>query len=1672
MRTQRFLSLLCLLVLFSPLSAGAFSRYLGNAFQSGSAAGEFTLPLTPRWDRELGQKLVSSPVTDDQRIYLGTDLNTVLAIDPSSSNIVWRAVVSGKVGATPAVADGKVFVGDAGGSFYALNSGTGAQIWKRVLPGAITSSALVADGRVYVGVGHPAHQAVCLDANNGDILWAYTSMDQMCYSSPALVGNHLLIGADDGALYSLHPTTGALNWKFSSRGGVYVSSPSVDQTGTRIFFAPGDYDANLYCLTLSGTTHWTTPLLAPAMGGRIVVSSPTSSGTHVFLQAAEVIPNNADPTAVYGFNISPTVFCLDVTDGTILWQVQPWPNYSFDNGFLSPVTIVDDKLLVAGPDGTCRVLRAGNGDVLSSVRTNQAVLATPLVSRNNLYLASTDGNLYSLTGQDLTAPTGSILSPVSGSTVNSAIIELRAQLTDPHSGINASRINLLFNGESLPLLYDAPSGIASTSVECPFVYGTLVATLSFFNNAGLEQRLPWSVLVRDPSPLAFVSAEALDEKTVRLTFNAPLASSAALVVGNFALSAQSGTAPAIAAAAYETVSGLDPYRTLLLTLAQPMPAGVTLTVQAQNQRSIDGRTLTTAGVPFVGFTPNVLVDALAVAPRQILLRFSSALAGSALAAPEKLRIIRMAGNENIPINSLAFSSTGPHTGPTALLINTSVTLSNDSAFQVTGTGIANANGSTISFVSRDFLGYVSPTLTSARVVAANGILLSFSDPLFSSSATTLPSYLLKRTSNGPILPLSQAVMADPGTGDQRMGVLLTATSAPDNETYTLIASGLFALDGRLLATQTLDFSGERTLRLVSANAVAPNAIVIRSDTPLEYASITDTNLYAVQGFEPDSTPTVTSVSFGDAWGFNPDRSIRLQFSAPLTSARYVISVTQLRDTTGKTFNNLTVPAIGYQPLLVTQSTVAGNRQAILSFNQQLATDSAQNLSQYQLTRLDTNQPVTLSSVVLLPTPPQASASVLLESGTDFAAVPYRVTIQNLRTAGDQIAATLQSEFSGLQPVRIAELYAPASRTLVVRFDASVTLSAQDAARWELSRVSTGQTIPLLAGTLDATGQMLTLTTGADIGSHSYRLIGRQLQMPSGTQIAQVTATFSGYRPALLVWADAPDPRTVRLRFNASPAPASIGTIAQYRVVSLAPAQVLTIVSAQPDPESADGVLLLVRDNLPHTELEVTVTGLTSVEGAVTALSTVRIPARLRQNTVLTIEPIDFSSPSRYRLEVSSNAALSSENPIATVRYSGSTVALPLTRTENTAYQYLGEFDLPANFAGLVSAEVEVKPGLREFVELAIQPKYQLIQDGIVIPTIQTALFPNGYRVFFLPLSERLIREILPRLGLSSLAPRIRGRLRSAGLVPSVLELDRLLADNHVAGPWVLFTNDVNDPTNLYSPLQLSLNLAGFTTPQQIGLYKLRQSGEWDLLATPSAGNQLHALINTTGVYALIADRDPPVVVRAEPDNSGDTVPVLGADRRLFVRVTEPKNTSGLALDSVRFVIDNESYPPTAIATDVSSTATQTAWNLEYRHPVPLAVRTFSWSLRAADRMGNQLADANRRFAIADGLTIGEAGLYPNPVRGGQTMHIRLRSTLRPDHLQITIRDTAGDRVALLVDEDSPFAVLSGGTWESRITWDLRNQDGRRVANGVYFVQVYLTAGGKTEKKTLKLAVLQ
>ena len=71
--------------------------------------------------------------------------------------------------------------------------------------------------------------------------------------------------------------------------------------------------------------------------------------------------------------------------------------------------------------------------------------------------------------------------------------------------------------------------------------------------------------------------------------------------------------------------------------------------------------------------------------------------------------------------------------------------------------------------------------------------------------------------------------------------------------------------------------------------------------------------------------------------------------------------------------------------------------------------------------------------------------------------------------------------------------------------------------------------------------------------------------------------------------------------------------------------------------------------------------------------------------------------------------------------------------------------------------------------------------------------------------------------------------------------------------------------------------------------------------------------------------------------------------------------------------------------------------------------------------------------------------YPNPFNPGTTISF---STSQPAHVELSVFDLLGNRVATLMDSDSPAT-------RRELYWNGRDAQGRALANGVYFYQLSL-----------------
>lgn len=154
--------------------------------------------------------------------------------------------------------------------------------WSYQAPAPIDSQPVVAGGRAFLAVTDGT--VVSLDLATGATAWtAHLGVD--AHASPAVVGDLLLVGADDGA-HALAIATGKPKWAQAAPGPVRGAPALVG--GTAVFASLGGRVVGLDPIT--GRVRWSVPLGAPndtsvaAVDGTAVVG--TTEGAAVALDPA------------------------------------------------------------------------------------------------------------------------------------------------------------------------------------------------------------------------------------------------------------------------------------------------------------------------------------------------------------------------------------------------------------------------------------------------------------------------------------------------------------------------------------------------------------------------------------------------------------------------------------------------------------------------------------------------------------------------------------------------------------------------------------------------------------------------------------------------------------------------------------------------------------------------------------------------------------------------------------------------------------------------------------------------------------------------------------------------------------------------------------------------------------------------------------------------------------------------------------------------------------------------------------------------------------------------------------------------------------------------------------------------------------------------------------------
>ncbi len=226
------------------------------------------------WAFKTNGEIKSSPVVVGDRVLIGSYDEHLYCLSARDGALVWRSKTNGPVHSTPSISGGMAFIAGCDELFRAIRIANGAEVFN-VSSGAYTgASPALRSGLAFYGTFD--NEVLSVNLAQKQIAWRYQHPQRKFpfYSSAAVSTTRVVVGGRDKLVHGL-TLAGKGVWTFAT-GARVESSPAI--AGERVFV--GSNDGRFYVLGLNdGAKLWEfnagAPLSAsPAIAnGRIVIGS-------------------------------------------------------------------------------------------------------------------------------------------------------------------------------------------------------------------------------------------------------------------------------------------------------------------------------------------------------------------------------------------------------------------------------------------------------------------------------------------------------------------------------------------------------------------------------------------------------------------------------------------------------------------------------------------------------------------------------------------------------------------------------------------------------------------------------------------------------------------------------------------------------------------------------------------------------------------------------------------------------------------------------------------------------------------------------------------------------------------------------------------------------------------------------------------------------------------------------------------------------------------------------------------------------------------------------------------------------------------------------------------------------------------------------------------------------
>jgi outer membrane protein assembly factor BamB len=435
-RAELLYLMVCLYLAVCLPSANAQSTFHGNNARTGvyESSGPTKFGGV-KWTFKTGGPVVSSPVTADGTLYIGSWDGYVYALDQETGKEKWKYKSRMPVASTPAVSGGTLYFVSSGGALGAIDAAKGTIKWvfpteyerkfeaknlhgypsaAQTIPDAwdvFTSSPAVSNGKVYFGSGDGNVYAV--NASDGVLQWKFATKD-VVHASPAVVNGVVYIGSWDSYLYAIDAETGQEKWSLKTGEDETIhnqvgfqSSPAVVDGVVYV----GCRDAHVYAVdAATGKKKWDYPTskswvsASPAVRDQTVYVGTSDSSRFMALDAKSGRLKFNFNAKAYMFSSAALagelayvgdhngrLYAIDTKTGNLAWE------------FVTEAS-KNDAMKVLNSDGSVKQ-EAFAGvfgdfedmyiDIYRFISVG-AILSSPAVERGVVYFGSMDGNVYAL----------------------------------------------------------------------------------------------------------------------------------------------------------------------------------------------------------------------------------------------------------------------------------------------------------------------------------------------------------------------------------------------------------------------------------------------------------------------------------------------------------------------------------------------------------------------------------------------------------------------------------------------------------------------------------------------------------------------------------------------------------------------------------------------------------------------------------------------------------------------------------------------------------------------------------------------------------------------------------------------------------------------------------------------------------------------------------------------------------------------------------------------------------------------------------------------------------------------------------------------------------------------------------------------------------------------------